>query len=156
MNKKSEKIIYNNDKSKKVIKLNNKGKKIFLRTNNKTDKSNIYLDINYINIHQNDNSRKSKNDSNNGIEFEDNKSNRKSKTSKNNPNVYVCSILSHSGGDMKDIFYSNNSEGQKVKLNKGANIKYYNLNIDKEEKQKRCPSAMNNKFIKHNNKNILL
>ena len=156
MNKKSEKIIYNNDKSKKIIKLDNKGKKILLRTNNKTDKSNIYLDINNINIHQNDNSRKSKNDSNNGIEYEDTKSNRKSKTNKNNPNVYVCSILSHSGGDMNDIFYSKNSEGQKVKLSKGVNTKYYNLNIEKEVKQKRYPSAMNNKYIKHNNKNILL
>ena len=156
VNKKSEKIMYNNDKSKKIIKLDNKGKKIFLRTNNKTDKSNIYLDINNINIHQNDNSRKSKNDSNIGIEYEDNKSNRKSKTSKNNPNVYVCSILSHSGGDANDIFYSKNSEGQKVKLSKGTNAKNYYLNIDKEVKQKRCPSAMNNKYIKHNNKNILL
>ena len=156
INKKSEKIIYNNEKSKKIIKLDNKGKKIFLRTNNKTDKSSIYLDINNQNIHLNDNSRKSKNDSNNGLEYEENKSNRKSKTNKNNPNVYVCSILSHSGGDMNDIFYPKNPEGQKVKLSKGSNVKYYNLNIDKEVKQKRCPSAMNNKCIKHNNKNILL
>ena len=156
MNKKSEKVMYNNENDKKIIKLDNKRKKIFLRTNNKTDKSNIYLDINNIKTHLNDNSKKSKNDSNNGIEYEGNKSNRKSKTNKNNPNVYACSILSHWGTDINDIFYFKNSEGPKVKAGKGANIKSYNLNIEKEVRQKRCPSAMNNKCIKHNNKNILL
>ena len=146
VNRKLEKYFTQNEKNKNFIKFSNQGKKIYLKTNNKASKASIKIDeINNLNY----NMHTSK-----GYKKEQNKSNENE--NKENKNIFMHLDLHHPGNIMTDIFNTNNSGELSLKTSKGVSFKYANLCTDKEAKQKRFPSAMNNKAIKRNNKNILL
>ena len=148
VNRKLEKYFTKTDKNKNFIKFANQGKKIYLKTNNKANKASIKIDeINNININYNIYTTK-------GNKKEQNKSNENE--NKENKNIYLHLNLHHPGNIMTDIFNINNSGELNLKTSKGVSFKCGNLCTDKEAKQKRFPSAMNNKAIKRNNKNILL
>ena len=148
VNRKLEKYFTKNDKNKNFIKFSNQGKKIYLKTNNKASKASIKIDdINNININYNVHTSK-------GNKKEQNKSNENE--NKEYKNIYMHLNLHHPGNIMTDIINTNNSGELNLKTSKGVSFKYSNICTDKETKQKRFPSAMNNKVIKRNNKNILL
>ena len=154
VNKKSEKIFYNqkNEKINKIIKYANQGKKIFLKTNNKSSKASINIEnINNAKINTNDNI------SNNSKLTEDDKSyNNGNKTNKNNKAIFPQETISSSENIVTDVFFMKNMGKQTLKTNKNKTNKYRNFYEDKEDNQKRFPSAMNNKIIKADNKNKLL
>ena len=154
VNKKSEKIFYNqkNEKINKIIKYANQGKKIFLKTNNKSSKASINIEnINNAKINTNDNI------SNNSKLTEDDKSyNNGNKTNKNNKAIFPQETISSSENIVTDVFFMKNMGKQTLKTNKNKTNKYRNSYEDKEDNQKRFPSAMNNKIIKADNKNKLL
>ena len=149
MNKKHEKIIYN-AKNNKTIKFANQGKKIYLKTNNKT---NINIEnINNVNINLNDKLN------NSNDEIDDKNSNNQNVinlTKQMSPAIYPHTILSPSGNIITDIFFVRNLGDQSLKTTK-ASIKFNNFYDDKDEKQKRFSSSINNKLIKDNSNNILL
>ena len=142
-NRKTDKIKYNGNN--KILKFANQGKKIYLKSSNKT---NINTEnINNINI----NITEKVNNSKENIQYKNN--NNKSQiniTNKNNIINSPYTIISPSGNVITDIFFVRNLGNKTVKTTKG-DIKFNNLYEDKEENQKRFPSAMNNKLTKNNN-----
>ena len=152
-NKKSAKIFHNqkNDKTNKIIKLANQGKKIFLKTYNKSNKASINIEnINNEKINLNDNKINNSHNTD-----EDRSYNNENKTNKNNHSIYPQATLSPSGNMIDEVFYGKVLGNQNLKTTKNKANTYINFSEIKEEKEKRFPSAMNNKLVKCDNKDIL-
>jgi hypothetical protein len=146
VNKNAEKIFYNNNNNKKnkELRFNNHGKKIYL----KTDKRKNFINtINYNlkeNLNNSNDAKDDKNSNENSINI----------TKQFSPTINPSNYISASGNVITDIFFVKNLEGCNPKTTKGT-TRFF-LNNDKEDKQKRFPSAIKKKLIKDNSNNILL
>jgi hypothetical protein len=144
--KKTEKKIFYSNKNNRGLNISNQGKKIYLRTSNKKN-----ININNLNTNLNNNLN-----DNNTVKDEKNSNNDNSisVTKQINPANLSHNFLSPSGNIITDIFFVRNLEGKNFNTAKGTtkNIFY----DDKDEKQKRFPSAINNKLIQDNSNNKLL